>query len=62
IDKMEKFIRKCFGQKRKTIFNNLKEFFNHEDVTNVLLELNIDKNRRPETLSLEEYKNLLYCF
>ena len=58
IDKMEKFIRKCFGQKRKIIFNNLKEFFNHEDVTNALLKLEIDKNRRPETLTLNEYKEL----
>ena len=40
---------------------NLKVFFSHEDVTNVLLELNIDTNRRPETLPLVEYKNLLHC-
>ncbi|MGL5246113.1 MAG: 16S rRNA (adenine(1518)-N(6)/adenine(1519)-N(6))-dimethyltransferase RsmA [Mycoplasmoidaceae bacterium] len=58
IDKIEKFIRKCFGQKRKTIFNNLKEFFNHEDIINALLKLEIDKNRRPETLLLEQYKKL----
>ena len=51
-----------FWSKRKTIFNNLKEFFNHEDVTNDLLELNIDKNRRPGTLSSAEYTNLLNCF
>ncbi|MGL4616703.1 MAG: 16S rRNA (adenine(1518)-N(6)/adenine(1519)-N(6))-dimethyltransferase RsmA [Mycoplasmoidaceae bacterium] len=62
IDKMEKFIKKCFGQKRKTIFNNLKEFFNKEDIINALLKLKIDKNKRPENLLLKDYQNLFFLF
>ncbi len=60
IDKMEKFIRKCFGQKRKTIFNNLKEYFNIDLINNSLEELNIEKNVRPENISVDLYKKLFY--
>jgi 16S rRNA (adenine1518-N6/adenine1519-N6)-dimethyltransferase len=45
-----------FRQKRKTITNNLKSEF--ENIEKVLDECGIDKQRRAETLTLEEWKCL----
>jgi len=45
-----------FVQKRKTIFNNLKNKFG--DVENVLEQCRIDSRRRAETLTIEEWKCL----
>lgn len=42
-----------FRQKRKTIYNNLKSVF--VDVERVFTECSIDKQRRAETLTLEEW-------
>lgn len=46
-----------FMQKRKTILNNLKN--NYENASEILSECRIDANRRAETLTLEEWRNLL---
>ncbi|MDQ3750226.1 MAG: 16S rRNA (adenine(1518)-N(6)/adenine(1519)-N(6))-dimethyltransferase, partial [Acidobacteriota bacterium] len=45
-----------FMQKRKTIFNNLKNKFG--DVENVLQQCQVDSKRRAETLTIEEWKCL----
>ena len=45
-----------FRQKRKTILNNLKSEF--ENIEKILDECGVDKQRRAETLSLEEWKCL----
>ncbi len=45
-----------FVQKRKTIFNNLKNKFG--DLENVLQQCRIDSKRRAETLTIEEWKCL----
>ncbi len=45
-----------FVQKRKTIFNNLKNKFS--DLENVLQQCRIDSKRRAETLTIEEWKCL----
>ena len=45
-----------FVQKRKTIFNNLKNKFG--DFENVLQQCRIDSKRRAETLTIEEWKCL----
>ena len=45
-----------FVQKRKTIFNNLKNKFG--DVENVLRQCRINSKRRAETLTIEEWKCL----
>lgn len=45
-----------FVQKRKTIFNNLKNKFG--DVENVLQQCRIDSKRRAETLTIDEWKCL----
>ncbi len=48
-----KVVSASFLQKRKTIFNNLKNKF--VDVERVFNECQIDSNRRAETLTLEEW-------
>ncbi len=49
-----------FMQKRKTIFNNLKNKFG--DVENILQQCRIDSKRRAETLTIEEWKCLASSF
>ena len=49
-----KIVRQAFGQRRKTLRNNLKGLFTAEN----LLQLEIDPQRRPETLSLDEFISL----
>lgn len=49
-----------FGQKRKTIFNNLK--LTRSDAATVLAKANVDSNRRAETLTLDEWISLHNAF
>jgi 16S rRNA (adenine1518-N6/adenine1519-N6)-dimethyltransferase len=42
-----------FKQKRKTIYNNLKNVFN--DPKDVLNKCHIDEKKRPEQLDVEDY-------
>jgi 16S rRNA (adenine1518-N6/adenine1519-N6)-dimethyltransferase len=49
-----------FAQKRKTIFNNLKNKFG--DVENVLQQCQVDAKRRAETLRIDEWKCLASSF
>ncbi|MGL4647239.1 MAG: 16S rRNA (adenine(1518)-N(6)/adenine(1519)-N(6))-dimethyltransferase RsmA [Mycoplasmoidaceae bacterium] len=58
INQMEQFIRKCFNKKRKTIFNNLKDYYSSHEINEVLKELEIDKNLRPENISVSLYKKM----
>ncbi|MCF6288638.1 MAG: 16S rRNA (adenine(1518)-N(6)/adenine(1519)-N(6))-dimethyltransferase RsmA [Proteobacteria bacterium] len=51
---MEALVKQAFGQRRKTIKNNLKNIINAEQ----LLNLNVDPKARPETLSVEQYVNI----
>jgi len=48
-----------FRQKRKTILNNLKSEF--DEIERILNECGVDKQRRAETLTLEEWKCLAKC-
>lgn len=49
-----------FAQKRKTIFNNLKNYLQDKEKTDkVLLESRIETNRRAETLSVEEWRRIV---
>ena len=61
-EEYEKFIRKCFSQKRKTIYNNLKSYFSSEKIIDVLENNGIDKNIRPEKITIEEYQELFRDF
>lgn len=49
-----------FAQKRKTISNNLKNYLKDKNETDkVLTDSNVEASRRAETLSVEEWKNIV---
>ena len=48
---LENVVKQAFGQRRKTLRNNLKPLINDD----ALLSLNIDPNLRPEQISVENY-------
>ena len=53
------FVKSCFVQRRKTIYNNLKEVYqNKEKTEEVLNKAGIDVNRRAESLTVEEFVRL----
>lgn len=52
-----KVIEASFVQKRKTIYNNLKELFK-EDTKSILNKCQIDEKKRAEQLEIEDYKKL----
>lgn len=60
--KLESFLKKCFNQKRKTIFNNLKQFFNNEKIEKILLKNNIDFKTRPEDIEVYQYEKIFLDF
>lgn len=56
--KIEKFLQNCFSQKRKTIFNNLKNFYDKNKILKILEDQKIDKNTRPEEIEPEIFKRI----
>lgn len=48
---LEALVKQAFGQRRKTIKNNLKSIVTEQQ----LIDLNIDPRARPETLTVQEY-------
>jgi 16S rRNA (adenine1518-N6/adenine1519-N6)-dimethyltransferase len=48
------FLRLSFGQKRKTLWNNLKEKYDGPELKRALAEAHVKPTARAETLSLEE--------
>jgi 16S rRNA (adenine1518-N6/adenine1519-N6)-dimethyltransferase len=48
------FLRLSFGQKRKTLWNNLKEHYEQAELKRALAEAKVKPTVRAETLSLEE--------
>ena len=48
------FLRLSFGQKRKTLWNNLKSKFGDTDLKRALAEARVKPTARAETLSLEQ--------
>ena len=59
---LESFLLKCFSQKRKTIFNNLKNYYSKEKIIQVLKNNNIDLQVRPEKIDEKTYLKLCYEF
>ena len=55
-------IRASFQQRRKRLINSLSNYFKEEiakaEIEDILTETRIDRNRRGETLSLEEFASL----
>lgn len=59
-------VRASFGQRRKTLRNNLKRYFkdryDNETIEAKLNQANIDGQRRAESLSIEEFAQLANAF
>lgn len=55
--KLTIILKQAFTQKRKTIYNNLKELFKDE-TNNILKQCTICEKLRPEQLTLSDYENL----
>jgi 16S rRNA (adenine1518-N6/adenine1519-N6)-dimethyltransferase len=53
-----KIIRLAFGQRRKTLRNSLKGAVPPEKLDKFFKEFSLDKNTRPESLSLEDFTHL----
>ena len=58
-----KMCKSLFLNRRKTIYNNLKNYIKDQElIEKVLKELNIEQNRRPETISSTEYLKMYQLF
>ncbi len=61
-DFFSKVVKTAFSKRRKTLLNNLKDSdllkASKKDITDILELLNIDGNRRGETLTVEEFGKL----
>lgn len=51
---LEALVKQAFGQRRKTIKNNLKKIVTEQQ----LIDLDIDPKARPETLTVQDYVNI----
>lgn len=56
------FIQWCFIQKRKTIYNNLRQQFDEDFTRDLLLKANISETLRPAELDIEAYVNLFEVY
>lgn len=66
IDILKKLIKCAFAMRRKTLANNMKQFFNinNEEITDLLSQINKPATIRGEALSADDFvklANLLYC-
>lgn len=53
------FVKACFKQRRKTIYNNLKGYINDADFTKLILEkAKIETSKRAESLDLTDFIKL----
>ncbi len=62
LKKFESFLRLLFSQKRKQMGKVLKNQFSDEKIQSVLAELNLDRTRRAETLTLLEVHQMFKTF
>ncbi|MFC1623799.1 16S rRNA (adenine(1518)-N(6)/adenine(1519)-N(6))-dimethyltransferase RsmA [Candidatus Omnitrophota bacterium] len=61
-EKLFRIIKTCFGKRRKTMLNSLyssKIFKSKEEVKKLLGDSGISETRRPETVSLKEFVDLV---
>lgn len=59
----ENFVQLAFTQRRKTLWNNLRNYYHNGDIDlskleQVFIEADIEPNRRAETLTVYEFKEL----
>ncbi|MGL5617508.1 MAG: 16S rRNA (adenine(1518)-N(6)/adenine(1519)-N(6))-dimethyltransferase RsmA [Metamycoplasmataceae bacterium] len=59
-EKFLNFIKNCFGMRRKTLINNLKNHKNYNEnlVKKFLIDNNLNIDIRPQILNLNQYKEL----
>ena len=54
-----KMCKVLFLNRRKTIYNNLKNYVSNVDIIHIVLDkIGIEENRRPDSISPEQYLNL----
>jgi 16S rRNA A1518/A1519 N6-dimethyltransferase RsmA/KsgA/DIM1 with predicted DNA glycosylase/AP lyase activity len=53
-----RFLKLSFGQKRKTLWNNLKTRYASEDLTRAMMRAKVKPSVRAEALSLEQNARL----
>ena len=58
IEDLYNFIRACFKQRRKTIYNNLKDYREDVDIKEILKEAGIAEGKRAQELSVQEIEEL----
>lgn len=56
--KYRNFIQSCFSMRRKTLYNNLKSYFNSDDILNALNKLNLSVSVRSENLTIKNFVDL----
>jgi 16S rRNA (adenine1518-N6/adenine1519-N6)-dimethyltransferase len=54
-EKFLNFVKLCFGQKRKTLANNLRRIAKPQQIRELLKELELREDARAEQLSLAEF-------
>ena len=59
----KKIVKGCFGYRRKTLTNALKhsDLSLPHDIESRIKKIGIDPQRRPETLTIQEFSNLAEC-
>lgn len=52
------FIKNCFTQRRKTLYNNLRNNYEEDKIKKMYEVLNLNDKIRPQEISLDEYKRI----
>lgn len=53
-----KFVKQCFAMRRKTLFNNLKNFLGAEKARELILKIEKKESVRPQELSYKDFVNV----
>jgi 16S rRNA (adenine1518-N6/adenine1519-N6)-dimethyltransferase len=53
-DELVEFLKLCFGQKRKTLANNLKGTYSDESVRKAMAAVGVRRDARAEAMTLEQ--------
>lgn len=61
-DGLKRICQVTFGKRRKTLRNSLQEFTDSTTILELLDTIGINSQRRPETLTIEEFCNLTKAF
>lgn len=51
-------VKKCFAKRRKTLFNNLRDFLDKEIIDNIYKECNLKQTVRAQELTLQDFVNI----